>query len=166
MPKCVRLIWKYRPLTKCTQAPQLPCSSLEFAVIIRFTLRVVLGPVQSFRNHSFTQVMAFTQSDFFIRKSRGRGFMKLVTCSASVTKAKQGSPGPKTGKASSQAQLHWLKACNRHYQRKEELSKRIKGGKIHAWVWENKDQRGEAIALVNHPKMWKHSDATLKFSGI
>lgn len=52
----------------------------------------------------------------------------MVTCSASVTKAKHESPGPKTGKASSQAQLHCLKACNRHYQRKEELSKQIKGG--------------------------------------
>lgn len=66
MPKCGRLIWKYRPLTKCTQAPQLPFSSLEFTAIISFTLRVVLGLVQSFRNHSFTQVMAFAQSDLFI----------------------------------------------------------------------------------------------------
>ena len=83
-----------------THASQPPLSSLEFAAIISFTLRVVLGLVQSFRNHSFTQVMAFAQSDLFIWKSQGEvgGFMRLVTCSAWVTEPKRGSPGRQTGK--------------------------------------------------------------------
>lgn len=76
MPKCVGLdmeIWaSVKVHTSCT-----PLFPLEFAVIISFTLRVVLGLIQSFRNHSFTQVMEFTQSDFFFSLKR-RGVVVVV----------------------------------------------------------------------------------------